>query len=413
MASVFFRGPKAAPRWYARWRDTAGVWRARRVRVETRGDAVKIARQLEAQAERRRYGLEAPESAGLVMGELLRRWESGLTNRSAYDDRSRLRKWVVPKWGGARLADVTLPAVMVWLDELKAARQVAPGTQRHLLAILSRFFSWAVERGFAQANPCRMIPPGKRPQHAPKKNVPWLADDALVRRIFAALPEPVNLMFFVGLTSGCRLMEIAGLRLSDVDELAAGTIRVRYSGAGPLKEDRRGVGKVKFVPAPADAQAVLGPWLEHRRAAGAGPEDFVFVKPDGYMIRKDWIAYRWARVADDLGLALGWHEATRHSFVSRALARGASLDEVSTACGHATPAITAARYSHFVRKTWSPLVAAGLGLGGGSPANVVAIGAARAPVSPGSSTAAAAAPVPRPTDSVGTEYLGEPTRNVG
>jgi integrase len=269
------------------------------------------------------------------------------------------------------------------------------------LALLSRFFSWAIERGFAQANPCRMIPPGKRPQHAPKKNVPWLADDALVRRIFAALPEPVNLMFFVGLTSGCRLMEIAGLRLSDLDELAEGTIRVRYSGAGPLKEDRRGVGKTKFVPAPADATAVLGSWLERRRAAGAGPEDFVFVKPDGYMIRKDWIAYRWACVADALGLSLGWHEATRHSFVSRALARGATLDEVSTACGHATPAITAARYSHFVRKTWSPLVAAGLGFDGGPGGNVIAIGAARPGLSPSPPLAANDAAVLRPTGTVG------------
>jgi integrase len=247
---------------------------------------------------------------------------------------------------------------------------------------LSRFFSWAIERGFAQSNPCRMIPPGKRPQHAPKKNVPWLSDDGLVRRIFAALPEPVNLMFFIGLTSGCRLMEIAGLRLSDLDDLAAGTIRVRYSGAGPLKEDRRGVGKMKFVPTPADASALLGPWLERRRAEGAGPEDFVFVKPDGFMIRKEFVQYRWECVARALSVDLGWHEATRHSFVSRALARGATLDEVSQACGHSTPAITAERYSHFVRKTWSPLVAGGLGLGGAAPANIVAIGAQRPAVSP-------------------------------
>lgn len=388
---------RSGRRFYARWRSETGVWRARRVRVETRGDAMKIARQLEAQAERRRYGLEAPESAGLLMSELLRRWESGLTNRSAYDDRSRLKKWIVPRWGAWRLVDVTLAAIMTWLDEMKAARQIAPGTQRHLLALLSRFFSWAIERGHAQANPCRMIPPGKRPQFAPKKNVPWLSDDATVRRLFEVLPEPVNLMFFVGITSGCRLMEIAGLRLSDLDELDAGTIRVRYSGIGPLKEDRRGVGKMKFVPAPVDAAAVLAPWLERRRAACAGPEDFVFVKPDGFMVRKEFVAHRWARTADALGLSLGWHEATRHSFVSRALARGASLDEVSQACGHATPTITAARYSHFIRKSWSPLIAGGFGAGEGK---VVSIASAR-PVSPVSGKANDVAEALRPTGTAG------------
>jgi hypothetical protein len=54
--------------------------------------------------------------------------------------------------------------------------------------------------------------------------------------------------------------------------------KIRGAGedrCGPLKEDRSG-GKLKYVPAPSDALAVLGPHLAHRRAAGAGPEDFAF-----------------------------------------------------------------------------------------------------------------------------------------
>src|SRR5205814_9863454 len=75
MASVFYRGSKSAPRWFARFRDPTGSWRSKRVRVQTRKDALAIARQLEAQSERRRYGTEAPESAGLLLGELMKRWE--------------------------------------------------------------------------------------------------------------------------------------------------------------------------------------------------------------------------------------------------------------------------------------------------------------------------------------------------
>jgi hypothetical protein len=139
MASAFFRGTGAARRWFARYKAPGGAWRAKRVRVQTRAEALKIARRLEGQAERRRYGLEPPEAAGLVVGDLLRRWESGLTNRSAYDDRCRLRLHVLPRFGSMRLADLTLPVLMTWLDEVRARGAVAPGTARHLLNIVSRF----------------------------------------------------------------------------------------------------------------------------------------------------------------------------------------------------------------------------------------------------------------------------------
>ena len=58
-----------------------------------------------------------------------------------------------------------------------------------------------------------------------------------------------------------------------------------------------------------------------------------------------------------------WYEATRHSFVSRHLAAGASLDEVSAAVGHSSPVVTKRFYDHFVRRSFSPKLRAGLGLG--------------------------------------------------
>jgi integrase len=359
MASVFFRGPRSTPRWFARYRAPDGVWRARRVRVETKGDAMKIARQLEAQAERRRYGLEPQEGADERVGALLARWESGLTNRSAYDDRSRLRKWIVPQWGGARISEITLAAVMRWLDELKASQQIASGTQRHLLGILSRFFSWAIERGHAQSNPCRSIPTGKRPRGATRREVPWIEDDGVVARIIDALPEPFDRMFYVANRSGLRLGEVCGLRVSDVAEIGAGAFRVRYSYGGPLKEDKAG-GKVKWCPAPSDAVAVLGPWIERRRAETSDPEAFLFPGADGFVMRKEAVEYRWGRAREALGLALTWYEATRHSFASRSLSRGAGLDEVADALGHSTPAVTRRHYAHFVRRTFSSVLTAAM-----------------------------------------------------
>src|SRR6185312_5722575 len=300
-------------------------------------------------------------------------------NRSAYDDRSRLRLHVLPRFASMRLADLTLPVLMQWLDELRAARRLEGGTQRHLLNLVSRFFGWAIERGFATVNPVRQIPAGRRPQHAAKRDVPWIRDDETVRAIMRELPDPFRLMFYVGNRAGMRLGEICGLRLSDVEDLAAGAFRVRYSYSGPLKEDKAAAGKVKWTPAAADAVDVLGPWIARRRAEGADGEAFLFMREHGRHFRKEHVEYRWELAADALGLNLTWYQATRHSFASRNLSRGAALDEVAAALGHSTPAVTARHYAHFVRKTFSPVMTAGLAPGAGPAAPVISIAAGRAP----------------------------------
>jgi integrase len=283
---------------------------------------------------------------------------------------------------------------MQWVDELRAAGRLASGTQRHLV---SRFFAWCLARGHASVNPVRQIPSGQRPQHAPKRDVPWLEDDSMVTTLMNRLPEAVGLMFYIGNRSGLRLGEICGLRLSDMEGLADGAIRVRYSYTGPLKEDRHGVGKVKFAPAPDDAGAVLGPWIEKRRAEGAGPEAFVFARADGTHLRKEFVEWHWERARDALGLKLTFYEGSRHSFASRNFSRGIGLEEISSALGHSTPAITLKSYQHWVRKTFSPGIRASLQTPPGAGGKVIPLGVRGEPVSPVSAIATDDAEDLRPT----------------
>jgi len=119
----------------------------------------------------------------------------------------------------------------------------------------------------------RMIPIGKRPQQAQKRGLPWLKHDQTVVELMAALPEPVNLMFYLGNRSGLRTGELAGLRMSDLGYLKDGLIRIRYSYDGPLKEDKGEVGKMKWGPAPADAGEFLTVWLKRRKPQGAAAGD--------------------------------------------------------------------------------------------------------------------------------------------
>ena len=56
------------------------------------------------------------------------------------------------------------------------------------------------------------------------------------------------------------------------------------------------------------------------------------------------------KVVTELKPKMTWYQATRHSFVSRHLSRGASLDEVSAAVGHSSPIVTKRFYDHYVRR---------------------------------------------------------------
>jgi site-specific recombinase XerD len=66
-----------------------------------------------------------------------------------------------------------LRAVMTWLDLQKGAgNALSSGSIRHNMNLLSRFFSWALERDYGTVNPVRQIPVGKRPQNAVKRDTP-------------------------------------------------------------------------------------------------------------------------------------------------------------------------------------------------------------------------------------------------
>lgn len=372
MGSVFDRGSKSEPNWYIKFRDLDGTWRMMPSGQPTKAQARQMLVQVEARIAQGKVGIEAPKKEP-PSREIMREWAASLTNRNAVDDRQRLERHVLPVFGGNPLSAITLPAVMRWLDSMRAAGKLSAGSMRHNLNLLGRFFGWAVLRGHASVNPVRQIPTGQRPQEVQRRDTPWLDDDAMVRKVFHALPEPFGLMFYIGNRSGLRLGEIVGLRMSDLDYLAEGTLRVRFSHDGPLKEDKARVGKMKWVPAAGDALAVLGPWLTRRRIEGAGPEDLVFPCPNrgGRCYRKELLEARWEAVAEKMGLSMTFYQATRHSFVSRNLSRGASLDEVSAAVGHSSPIVTRRHYDHFVRQDFSARLREGLGLVGTGVENII------------------------------------------
>jgi integrase len=375
MGTIYKRGSRASTRYYVHYRS--GTKEDGAPRYEMR--AAKGARTMED--ARKHLAIEARVGQGLSpvpderptspgMTALLERWRDGISNRSADDDRSRIDRHLLPRFRKRTIEQVTLAEVMGWLDDLKKTK-LSGQSRRHLLNLLSRFFSWAIERGLATVNPVKMIPQGKRPKPQRPREIPWLEDDSTVPALMAQLGPVVGLMFYLGNRSGLRTGEIAGLRMSDLDFLHEGVLRVRFSWNGPLKEDKDGSGKVKWVPAPLDAGSVLKLHLARRKLNGAQPEDLVFpfvpTKPQNRRRTSNWPGYRkeflessWDTATKAVGVSVTWYQATRHSFVSRNLKNGASLDEVSAAVGHSSPVVTRTYYDHYVRKTFSVALRQGI-----------------------------------------------------
>ncbi len=392
MGTVFNRGTKDAPNWYVGYREH-GRWVYKASRQPTKALAKRFVSEIESRIARGLVGMEEDGDAPGFKG-LFQSFLDGLMNRNADDDRSRGKRHLASKFDRMLLADVDLGAVMEWIDEQRAAGELSDASIRHNMNLLSRFFSWAIARGHAAINPVRQIPMGSRPTQTVKSDTPWLADDAIVRKLIADLEEPINFMFYLCNRSGLRTGEAAGLRMSDMDFVGEGIIRVRFSYDGPLKEDKKGEGKVKWVPAPEDIKEFLGPWLATRKAQDAGPEDRVFAcaKRKGLCYRKEYIEACWEdaapkhvggrevllkkkddKIENEVKPKMTWYQATRHSFVSRHLSGGASLDEVSAAVGHSSPVVTKRFYDHYVRRSFSPKLRAGLGLGQKQQGRVVPI----------------------------------------
>jgi integrase len=406
MASVIKRVSRATGEimWYGKIPDGKlpngkTRWKMIPTHKASRKDAQRYVDGLEDQIKRGQDPTRAP-----LCSELFKTWEKSLTNRSADDDRYRLKRHVLPAFGHVKVTDVDLPSIMKWIDvqreqtpppdHFKRTKRLSDATIRHNLNLLSRFFSWAIERGYVQYNPVRAIPQGKRPrQTSTAKDQPWIEDDTIVRKLHGLLPSPFDLGFLIGNQCGLRLGELCGLRLSDLDYLdhvedgeASPILRVRFSYDGCLKEDKHNEGKVKWPPVPDDLVLLLKAWKTRREAEGAGPEDYVFTyhasrEALAQRIEDEWnAAVEALKKRDGIELQTTFYQGTRHSFISRSLKRGVPLEEVSEAVGHASPTTTQRHYNHFVRRSWSRKLRAGLGIKtGGEGAAVVHIASHGAP----------------------------------
>lgn len=379
MASVYEKQLKSGVAFYVSFLDIDGRWHDRNTHMPNKTAADKFALRGEARVMEGKpffpEKLDQTASSALTFAVLAELFITSMRNRHAAKDAGIVRRHLIPRFGTMTIAQIKLPVVMTWIHDLRAPLDsgrrplkadgevcdLTESSQLNLVGMLSRFFSWAIECGHTENNPVRSIPIGKRPRRTADsaEDHPWIQKDTDVRAVFLAMPPPWRYMFFISNRSGLRPGEVVGLRLCDVEHADKGSIRVARNYDGPLKEDREGKGKSKSVPAPADWQQYMGPWLKERD--GADPSDLLFplmhtrshLDPS-FRAQHEKLRREFYKARDRVGLPkMTLKDSGRHSMISRNLRDGAQLEEVSAAVGHSSPLITQKHYNHFVRKSYS------------------------------------------------------------
>jgi len=160
---------------------------------------------------------EAARRASPTFGDLWQEFQDKeLRDRPATAARkSMIKKNVLPAWNDRKISSITRRDAVLLLDEV---RERAPVMSNRLLGLLTRMFSFAVERGTADTNP--LIGMRRAPERARSR----VLDDAEIKTFWFALDKPeVNLYIPTKLAlksvllTAARPGEVSAMRWSEID----------------------------------------------------------------------------------------------------------------------------------------------------------------------------------------------------
>ena len=244
--------------------------------------------------------------------------------------RGSLDNHILPALGAMPVASVGPPEAAA----LHYGLRDTPRAANRALMVLSKMFSLAGDWGLAPAggNPCRFV---RKYKEGMRER--FLTPDEYRRlgRVLCSLdaggPLPARAAAALRLLmlTGCRLNEILTLRWDDVDRKAR-ELRLRDTKTG-----------ARMVPLTPTAAAVLAGVVRVPRS----PWVFAGVTPDRHLSQ---LSTYWRHARGRCGLEDVRIHDLRHSFASRALALGESLNIIGRLLGHTDVASTA-RYAHLVR----------------------------------------------------------------
>jgi integrase len=345
--------PGEGGRWRIRWKDANGRHSKSYADKDTAEEVLaKIMRAI----ERGEAGLPQERDDVPTLAELAKKWlaRRQKTHRSYTDDKCRWNVHLSPAFGRLRPHEVDAAKLRAFIEDRLSKGGLRPATVCRCVGMLSSLFEDLKEQKHVVANPVRELPRStRRLMHSDydTKGTPFLQSLADVRRVFLALPEPINVAFAVGAFAGLRTGEVLALSWDNID-MEGRRIHVKRQVQDgkftPLKDDDPRIVMLQNSLAPILAAYKLrtggeGLLFKPTVADRGGRPDLGTVPT---FMRPQTLIRHLREALKTCGLPpLTWYEATRHTFASLFVLGGGSLEMLRTLMGHSS-VTTTERYSH-------------------------------------------------------------------
>ena len=281
-----------------------------------------------------------------TVGNVLISWLDGRHDRVAAATWVRYESQV--RYGLAGLARVRVSELTA--DNVRAhLRTLSPAAGSAVLRILRSALERAVRDGTVERNVAVGVAPPKRTV----RTGVVLTDAELARLYQAAYGTPFYALWTVLTGSGPRMGEALGLRWTDLD---FANRRIHISGSiRHQSKATRGTGHrlQRQEPKTAAGKRVVPMTTRAAAALLSLPQDaiYVFHRGHGRPLNPSTVQRAFAALLEAADLEPMRLHDLRHSWVSRMLARGASLDDVKRLAGHSSIQVTSDTYSHLVSES--------------------------------------------------------------
>lgn len=301
----------------------------------------------------RRFARNPAEA--VTVGELLTEWlrsvKASLEPETYGDYAEYVERTWRPRFGTARLSDLTFARVDEWIGEQPTSRKRI----LNVLTPLRQAMRYAVAQKLLRADPLATLRV-QRPQRAAEDDVVDPFSPAELAAIAEQLaPAVANLAEF-WVWTGVREGELFGLTWPDVD-LERGTVRIAKAvraGRTKAPKTKQGLRTIRLLPPALEAlkrqqlqtrlmgrQVFLNPaWRPRAGSRWHQP------KPGPWSEKK--LREAWVTACAAAGVRYRPPRQCRHTFASWTLSAGEPVQWVSRMMGHANSAITQRVYARFI-----------------------------------------------------------------
>ncbi|REL39127.1 site-specific integrase [Rhodohalobacter sp. SW132] len=237
---------------------TLGLADARKVSKKL---AIDVAMGIDPMKKRKQKERDDKNTFNNLTANFIKYYTPSLRPKTKYEYERIINKELIPEFGSSKLKDITRAEIQKFLDRVADKRDKATMSNR-IRSVLSRLFSYAIDRGMTENNPVISIPPRKKGENKRERYY----SEKEIKKLWSAFEqesEPIQSLFKILLLCGQRKGETSRMRWSDIE---SGVWTIPSKDSKSNREHR--------VPLSSTSKNIIGSLKSHN-----GHSDYVFKSP--------------------------------------------------------------------------------------------------------------------------------------